>query len=457
VTKRIRIGGAIAAALIAWTIDARAQEPSPPAPTPAAAASAPEDKPFRIGGEIKLDWRDSKDVQVPVSFPVPPQFLPPGQTQLFQRTTSPGASLELQNLAIYGEGDLMSGVSAKFELHFLDLYNRNSTSEEDRFFVREAWVKFHNEGETPRADGEPLFYLLAGQAPRFSKERFRRLESYGLWGTAVGRFEERQIQTGGAIGGHAYWRLSVASSNPLYYRDPNALAGDNGTQPRSDNTPVLNTGFPILYDVKAGDLTLNHPVEWGFGGGGRWLTGEPDDQQRLDVLGWYFRRKLADQVPLRGTSYYGDLRLLQGAGFPLPISGTDKIEWGGNVEYARGGIRVFGQGVRQEMAGLPRQGFEIEGGYVFDTHGLFLLDETPAINWIQPVLRVSYIDNRWVTPVNYPAPSVGWDWTKYDIGVRVGIVRGIDLTAEFNRNSAVLASGATIHPDEGLVTLRIGF
>jgi hypothetical protein len=430
--------------------------------TTAAASAQDAQQPFRIGGEIKFNLRDSAAAEAIVGTPFPPEFIPPGQTAVYERTVAKGSSLELQNLALIGEGDLMSGVSARFELHVLDLYNRNSTTEDDRVFVRDAWIKFHSDGETPRPDGEAQFYLLAGQAARFSKERFRRLESYGLWGTAVGRFEERQVQFGGAIGSHAYWRLSVASSNPLFFRDPNALAGDNGTSTRVAGNvhPVLESGFPILYDAKAQDLTFNHPAQWGFGGGGRWVQRDSSgkaETQRLDVLGWYFRRSLADSVPLRGTFYSGDIKLLTGVPGALPISGNDKIEWGANVEYARGGLRVFGQGVRQEIAGLPRQGYEIEAAYVFETHGLLLLDETPAINWIQPVLRVSSIDNRFVTPHIYPAPSVGWDWKKYDMGVRIGIVRNVDVTAEFTRNSTILETGEAIHPNEGLVTLRIAF
>jgi hypothetical protein len=435
----------MAVVLLTWAAEARAQQEEP--------------KPFRFGGEIKLNLRHSAEAEAVVSTPFPPDFLPPGESQVFERTVSKGTSLELQNLALIGEGDLMSGVSARFEIHLLDLYNRNSTSEDDRIFVRDAWVKFHKDAETPRSDEEPVFYVLAGQAARFSKERFRRLETYGLWGTAVGRFEERQIQLGGGLGAHAYWRLSVASSNPLFFRDPNVLAGDNGTSNRVPGNvhPVLQSGFPILYDAKAQDLTFDHPVQWGFGGGGRWFEGEKGETQRLDVLAWYFRRQLSEEVPLRGTYYHGDLDLLEVEPAPLPVTNDRKIEWGANVEYARGGVRLFGQAVRQEIAGLPRQGYEIEAAYVIDTHGLFLLDETPAINWIQPVLRVSSIDNRWVTPHLYTAPSVGWDWKKYDMGVRVGIVRNVDVTAEFTRNNATLETGGTLHPDEGLVTLRIAF
>jgi hypothetical protein len=62
--------------------------------------------------------------------------------------------------------------------------------------------------------------------------------------------------------------------------------------------------------------------------------------------------------------------------------------------------------------------------------------------------------NSVVTRIAYPAPSVGWVWKKYDFGVRVGIVRGIDVTAEYQRNTTWFD---TLHPDEALVTLRLAF
>jgi hypothetical protein len=51
---------------------------------------------------------------------------------------------------------------------------------------------------------------------------------------------------------------------------------------------------------------------------------------------------------------------------------------------------------------------------------------------------------------------VTWDWTKVDAGFRVGIVREVDLTAEYSWNDA-RARTTTLHPDEALVTLRVGF
>src|SRR6185295_5146338 len=160
------------------------------------------------------------------------------------------------------------------------------------------------------------FYGEIGKAPRFTKPRVRRLESYGLWSTAVGRFEELQVELGGSVGRNVYWRAAVASGNPLFFRDPNALAGDNGTPERqpgpagqpSTPHPIYQSGFPILYDTKSNDLSSYGRPQIGVGLGARFLHADGDG---WDVLAWYFRRKLEDRVALRGTSYFGDIKLLQ--------------------------------------------------------------------------------------------------------------------------------------------------
>ena len=59
-------------------------------------------------------------------------------------------------------------------------------------------------------------------------------------------------------------------------------------------------------------------------------------------------------------------------------------------------------------------------------------------------------------PPGFVAPSTGWDWRKFDYGVRIGIVRGLDLTAEYARHDATTRRGF-VHPDEWLVTLRAAF
>jgi hypothetical protein len=142
--------------------------------------------------------------------------------------------------------------------------------------------------------------------------------------------------------------------------------------------------------------------------------------------------------------------------FPLPYEGRNKSEYGLNLEAEHRGLRAFAQYIRQDIAKLDRHGLEVELAYVFDLPGLFASGDSPVVNWIQPVVRFSQITNDFVVNPQYPAPSVGWNWKKYDFGVRLGIVRGLDLTAEYSRHD-VKTEGPKLHPDELLVTVRAGF
>jgi hypothetical protein len=66
------------------------------------------------------------------------------------------------------------------------------------------------------------------------------------------------------------------------------------------------------------------------------------------------------------------------------------------------------------------------------------------------------VDNDFVAPRGYPGPSVAWDWVKVDLGVRVGVVRDVHLTLEYARHDMKTRRGS-LHPDEFLATLRVGF
>src|SRR5258708_27512814 len=253
----------LAALLPAPVLTGEEQQPSAtPTPEP-----TPAPKRFRLGGGLKANLRHSASEEVLVHFPFPPSFLAPGQTQVFERTTAQGSSVEVSNAALIGEGDFTPDISAKVEVHFLDLYNRNPTSSDDGIALREAWVRFGRKFEALELAPATSFYALAGKAPRFTKPRLRRLESYGLWGTAVGRFEELQVELGGSVGRNFYWRGQIANGNPLFFRDPNALAGDNGTPERTPNDvhPIFQSGFPILYDAKATDVNFSGRFQAGGG------------------------------------------------------------------------------------------------------------------------------------------------------------------------------------------------
>jgi hypothetical protein len=406
---------------------------------------------FRLKVEMKMNARTSTSIEFPVAntgapFPV------------VLETVSPHTSAEISNISLTAEGDLTPDILAKVVIHFLDLYNRNPTSSADRIFVREAFLRFGKKWEALKEMPGTTAYLELGKAPRFAKQITRRLESYGLWGTAVNRFEETGAEAGGSFGPHVYWRASATGGTPLYYRDVNALAGDNGAPEHAigSTTPVVyGSGFPILYDTMATDVNFSGRFQLGGGMGLRFNWGE-SRRDGVDLLGWYFRRDLADYVSLRGTFYSGDLGLLEGYLIPLPVKGSEKIEYGVNLEARFGPVHLFGQGVKQSIAGLEREGYEVEASVRIALPGLFASGDQSVVNWIEPAVRISYIDNLFDVPVGFVAPSLGWDWRKYDFGFRLGIVRGLDLTAEYARNEVTTRKGV-LRPDEGLLTLRAAF
>jgi hypothetical protein len=73
---------------------------------------------------------------------------------------------------------------------------------------------------------------------------------------------------------------------------------------------------------------------------------------------------------------------------------------------------------------------------------------------VQPTVRWSRLRNHFIGDPNlYPAPSIWWDWTKTDYGVRIGLPHNSDLTVERARHS--IASPRKFDAGETLVTLRV--
>jgi hypothetical protein len=440
---RLRLLAPLAAVALPAALAAQ-ELPAPEAPP---AASAPR---FRLFAELKVGFRDSRDLISPIFTPFPGVVRPVPPEQ---RTVDPGTSLELDTVNLRVDGTLAKDVTAKVEIHFLDLYNRNPTSSGDRVVVREAWLRFGGSLE-PLSDEGRRPYVLVGLAPRFSKEVTRHLESYGMWGTAVGRFEEPQVQVGVPFGEHVYAKAMLGNGNPLFLRDTNALAGDNGTPERVPGSPnrVYETGLPILYDAKPQDVSFDR-LEWGAGAGVRFGH---EGGAGVDVLGWFFTRRLQDSAAIHGSALPGELDVLRGEGYPLPFHGTYRREWGVNVQARVLGFRLFAQWVDQDLAGLVRRGYEAELAYIQPIPPYVRFGETILFTFVQPVLRLSYIDNRFEGQFQYPSLSVLWDWLKIDAGIRIGIVRDVDVTIEYSRHDAETPVG-TIHPDEFLTVLRIGF
>lgn len=432
---------ALAALLLGAFAAAQDEIPLPP--------PAEEAEGFRFGGEIKAGYRWS---QAQESSILSPAFRVLGT----MRTPDVGSSIEIQHLAISGQGFVTSGVFARFEVRFLDLYNRNPTSTDAQVFVRQAFVRFGAKPEWLSGERGSKAYALVGMAPRFSKQTTRHFESYGLLGTAVGRFEQPQLEIGAALGEHLYVRAMVGSGNPLFLRDTNALAGDNLAEaPVPNPKATYETGFPILYDAKVTELNVSGSVERGFGLGARFGGG---GKAGVDVLAWYFGRRLASSARLRGTDYLGELSVLRGAGFPIPTTGNKRHEWGVNLQARAKGLRLFGQWWDQDLAGAARYGLEAEAAWNFALPGLFLIGESPFGNWIQPAFRYSWLDNRFTAPVAYPRLAVQWPWKKFDFSVRFGLVRDVDLTAEYTFHRVFRSVSLPNLPmREFVATLRTGF
>jgi len=423
----------------------------------AAAASGPG---LRWGLEAKAHFRDSRELRVASPFPFPSDFLPAGETAGFLETVDAGGHFEISTLTLFADLDWGSSIAAHAKVDFIDLYDRNPTSTDKKVDVDELWMRFGRDPEAGRRSG---VYAKVGKFAHFERQNDRHLESYGLVSTAFNRFEDQGIELGAALGGHLYARLSATQGNPLFFRDPNALAGDNGTEERNPAThpnpdPTLKSGFPILYDAEVEDLDTGGEIEIGYGIGLRF--GEPGSGRELNLLAWSYRRDLADTVALEGTFYGGDLDLLNGpfdelgleAG--LPVTGREKREVGGNLWLYRGGFSLFGQYVDQELAGLDRTGWEGEVAWRVDLPLAWAAGGRQLFPALQPALRYSRLEPEFVGGGPFPGPSVRWKWTKIDVGLRLVVVEGVDLTLERQDNEMTLANGSRISADETLATLR---
>jgi len=391
--------------------------------------------------ELRADYRWSDAEQHPTPFPA----------GAFLRTPDPGhhAELNVGDLQLDGSyGDLFT-VRAK--VHFQAKYRRNPTSTDRQVDADELFVRI---GPMPelldRPEGTTVF-LQAGKFPKMERQPVRLLESYGLAATSFNRFEDVQVLTGGTIGRNFYWRVQAANGNPLFFRDPNALAGDNGTERElRGETPELGSGFPILYNAETEDLffTTDH-VQWGEAIGCRWQR--EDQTAGFDAILFHYSREMADREELTGTEYGGDLDLLVLDEIPglaprgLPIDGRDKREYGARVYAEWHAATLVAQYTEQTIAGNERRGWEVEAGYRIPV-------ALGPVESIQPAVRASAIRNDFGPVAGFPAPSIWWDWTKVDGGVRVGLKRGLDVTAEYTQHD--VDSRFPLKLRETLITVR---
>jgi hypothetical protein len=96
----------------------------------------------------------------------------------------------------------------------------------------------------------------------------------------------------------------------------------------------------------------------------------------------------------------------------------------------------------------------VDGGRAENPHDC--KDDAPTVAGVAPAIRYSALDPEFEggSPL-FPLVATRWDWKKIDWGIRLGILDGIDLTAELSQNeSDVIDTGETEKLDELLVTLR---
>jgi hypothetical protein len=441
--RRLLGGAAIVLALAPGALRAQDAEPKP---------EEEGGVKLRVSTEVKANLRWSQDDRLPLAFPFPPDFVPVGEPNVALQAVDPGTSLEVSKATLFLDAELPRSISAHVKIDFIDLYDRNPTSTDRSVDVDELWFRFGTKHGSLEPPGGTSLYALVGKAPKFERQPFRRLESYGLVSTAFNRFPDLQLQVGGSIGTRVYFFGQVSNGNPLFMRDPNALAGDNGTAEPPDPDPTLHSGFPIVYHAEVEDLEIDGHPEYGGGAGLRLVS--PDLSRGIDLLGFYYRTRLSPGAKLHGTFYEGDLDILDGAGgLSLPLEGDEREEYGANLDARVGGFTAFAQIVSEESAGLKRLGYEAEAGF-----RLVLGDPADPADLfpvLQPAIRFSHLQHDFSAPRGFVAPSFAWDWDKWDFGLRLTIVKRLDLTLEYAYHD--ITASRRIRHDEALATLRLKF
>ena len=394
--------------------------------------------------ELRADYRWSDEESHPNS------GFPPGARM---QTPDPGHHVELNVADIQLDASYGEWFSARAKVHLQGLHRANPTSTDRQIDADELFVRIGPKPEFLDRPAGTTVFLQAGKFPKMERQPARLLESYGLAATSFNRFEDTQVQVGGTIGRSLYWRVQAANGNPFFFRDPNALAGDNGTDDQVRGVASeFGSGFPILYNAETEDLFFNTDhVQVGEAIGYRWQR--EDQTAGFDAIVFHYSRDMADREELTGTNYGGDLDLLvlDANDIPgltprgMPISGRRKRELGARVYAEWHAATVIAQYTSQKVAGLDRSGWEVEAGYRIPL-GLGFIES------IQPAVRASAIENDFGPVAGWPAPSIWWNWQKYDAGVRVGMKRGLDVTLEYTYHE--LDSREPLNLRETLVTLR---
>jgi hypothetical protein len=409
-----------------------------------------------LGVEIKTHFRHSEDNRFPLTFP-------PGAEL---RTVDPGSKVDVSAISLFADMELKKLYHLRGRVDFLDLHDRNSTSDDKNIDFDEYWFRIGSEvrpGKLPEENGRNL-YVKLGKFGKFERQTDRHLESYGLVSTAFNRFEDLGVELGIDLFPNVYVKGSLTSGNPVFMRDPNALAGDNGTSDLLDpkiRNAKENSGIPLIYDAEVEDLQFDDNfAEAGLGLGYR--LGNESLTRTIDLMVFGYERQLKERADLFGTHYGGDLDLFDAPG---PITSKDgeiilnglksdyKREYGLNIWVYFDEYTLFGQYVEQDIGGLDRKGYEIELSRKFYLPEIWTLKDSQIFSTIRPAIRYSHLNPNFAGPANFPAPSLFWEWQKIDVGFTVGILPGVNLRFEYAFNEFKTAGGEEDN-NEYLTTLN---
>lgn len=397
--------------------------------------------------EAKVNYRDSEANQWPINFDFDDGALPIGPNLAFLETVDEDAHVEISNIAFIWNWAWTEKLKLFAKIDAVDLYERNPTSSDFDVSIDRLILRYGNKYTQGKLPENTDFYIQFGKFGKFERQEDRHTESYGMVSTAFNRVEDSGFELG--IDGISGWyaKLSYTSGNPVFIRDPNALAGDHGVV-----QPEFNVGVPILYDAEVEGLDLSETPETGVALGYRWVSASGD--KRINLMAFQYQREMADSIELHGTFYGADLDILDVTevvpGLGLATSHQDKDESGFNIWWYGENSSLFAQYVNQDIAGLERDGWEVELAYAFTIDGEF--GEALKLRRIVPVVRYSELTTDFGGPAFYPSPSLWWDWTKTDIGFTLDFKNNLSLTSEYAITEFVRA-GKKENNNELLLTL----
>src|SRR4051794_4521978 len=152
-------------ALLLATTSLIAQESESPKP-------APQWR-FRTRLELRANYRDSNEEKVQLRFPFPPDFLPVGQKFGFEETVNQGSHPELSVIQLRLDAEYGKLFAAHAQIHAIDKYRRNPTSEDKKFDADEMYLRL---GPKPdildRPDGTS-FFIQAGKFAHMERQPIR--------------------------------------------------------------------------------------------------------------------------------------------------------------------------------------------------------------------------------------------------------------------------------------------